>query len=160
MRGRFRPQDGQLYVCGLRGWQTAGGEDGGLQRVRYTGKPVLPCRPTCTSTRTASCSAFTCPLDQDAPMDPDSYSILQWNYKWAADYGSRQWSVADPTKQGYDEVKVKSAKLLPDGQHGAARGRRHGPPCRSSSATTSKPPTAPRSGATSTARPTSCAEQE
>src|SRR5687767_7660318 len=40
MRARFRPQDGQLYLCGLRGWQTAGARDAALHRVRYTGKPV------------------------------------------------------------------------------------------------------------------------
>jgi hypothetical protein len=40
MRARFRKQDGQLYVCGLRGWQTAGVMDACLQRVRNTGKPV------------------------------------------------------------------------------------------------------------------------
>ena len=40
MRGRFRPADGQLYVCGLKGWQTSGAKDGALHRVRFTGKPV------------------------------------------------------------------------------------------------------------------------
>src|SRR5262249_49663886 len=40
MRGRFRPDDGHLYVAGLRGWQTAARRDGCLQRVRYTGRPV------------------------------------------------------------------------------------------------------------------------
>jgi hypothetical protein len=48
--------------------------------------------------------------------DPDSYSVLRWNYHWTAEYGSRQWSVSDPSKQGYDTVKVKSAKLQPDGR--------------------------------------------
>ncbi|HEV8293447.1 MAG TPA: DUF6797 domain-containing protein, partial [Tepidisphaeraceae bacterium] len=40
MRGKFSPTDGQLYVSGLRGWQTTGSRSGALQRVRYTGKPV------------------------------------------------------------------------------------------------------------------------
>ncbi len=40
MRGRFHPKDGQLYVAGLKGWQTNGAKDGAIQRVRYTGKPV------------------------------------------------------------------------------------------------------------------------
>ena len=40
MRARFNPHDGQLYVSGLKGWQTSGAKDGCLQRVRYTGASV------------------------------------------------------------------------------------------------------------------------
>ena len=40
MRGRVNPRDGQVYVCGLKGWQTSATRDGGFYRVRYTGKPV------------------------------------------------------------------------------------------------------------------------
>ena len=40
MRGRFHPRDGQLYVTGLEGWQTAARRDGCLQRLRYTGGPL------------------------------------------------------------------------------------------------------------------------
>ncbi|NBY35837.1 MAG: hypothetical protein EBQ59_00035, partial [Verrucomicrobia bacterium] len=40
MRARFNPQDGQLYVTGLRGWQTTATHNGCLQRVRYTGHPA------------------------------------------------------------------------------------------------------------------------
>src|SRR4029434_9208145 len=40
MRARFPAVDGRLYVCGLKGWQTAGARDAALQRVRYTGRPV------------------------------------------------------------------------------------------------------------------------
>jgi hypothetical protein len=115
MRARFRPLDGQLYVCGLRGWQTAGVRDACLQRVRYTGKPVY--MPSGISFQENGIKlSFTSPLAADVANDPDSYSILRWNYHWTAEYGSRQWSVTDPSKQGYDTVKVKSAKLQPDGR--------------------------------------------
>jgi hypothetical protein len=40
MRARFNPKDGQLYVVGLRGWQTTAVKNGCLQRVRYTGEKV------------------------------------------------------------------------------------------------------------------------
>jgi hypothetical protein len=40
MRGRFNPVDGQMYVVGMRGWQTDGSRDGCFQRIRYTGKPI------------------------------------------------------------------------------------------------------------------------
>jgi glucose/arabinose dehydrogenase len=115
MRGRFRRQDGQLYVCGLRGWQTAGVKDACLQRVRYTGKPVY--MPSgLNAHRNGLKLSFTCPLARDVAEDVGSWSILRWNYHWTAEYGSRQWSVTDPSKQGYDTLEVKSAKLLPDGK--------------------------------------------
>ena len=41
MRARFHPLDGQLYVGGLRGWDTNAATPGALHRVRYTGKPTL-----------------------------------------------------------------------------------------------------------------------
>ncbi|HET6252073.1 MAG TPA: DUF6797 domain-containing protein [Tepidisphaeraceae bacterium] len=114
MRARFRPADGQLYVCGLRGWQTAGVKDGALQRVRYTGKPLH--QPAslhiCAN---GILLGFTCALDKKTAADAGSFSVLQWNYKWAAAYGSRFWSVRQPARQGYDELEVKSATLLPDG---------------------------------------------
>src|SRR5258706_12869623 len=28
MRARVNPKDGQLYVCGIKGWQTSGNRDG------------------------------------------------------------------------------------------------------------------------------------
>ncbi|MEM6471510.1 MAG: DUF6797 domain-containing protein, partial [Planctomycetota bacterium] len=42
MRLRIHPIDGQVYGTGLSGWQgPSGGRDGCLQRLRYTGDPVL-----------------------------------------------------------------------------------------------------------------------
>ncbi|QOV87649.1 DUF6797 domain-containing protein [Humisphaera borealis] len=115
MRGRFRPQDGQLYVSGLRGWQTAGTKDGAFQRVRYTGKPLHA--PTAVAVHKNGIKlTFTDALDPETANDAGSYSILQWNYRWSAEYGSKHWSVKNPDAQGYDTVDVKSAKLLPDGR--------------------------------------------
>ncbi|HWE02327.1 MAG TPA: DUF6797 domain-containing protein [Tepidisphaeraceae bacterium] len=115
MRARFRPADGQLYLCGLRGWQTAGVKDGALQRVRYTGKTVH--QPAALHIRANGILlTFTCPLDPRSAADADSFSVLQWNYKWAAAYGSRFYSIRDIPRQGYDTLTVKSAKLLKDGR--------------------------------------------
>ncbi len=115
MRGRFRPHDGQLYVSGLRGWQTAGTKDGAFQRVRYTGKPLRA--PTGVAVHANGIKlSFSEVLDAETANDPDSYSILQWNYRWSSEYGSKHWSVKNPDAQGYDTVEVKSAKLLPDGK--------------------------------------------
>lgn len=79
MRGRFNPIDGQLYVSGLRGWQTRAVRDGCFQRLRYTGGPIhLPSRVE-TFTNGIRLS-FTDPLDPDVASNPDNYFVEQWNY--------------------------------------------------------------------------------
>jgi hypothetical protein len=115
MRGRFSPADGQLYVTGLRGWQTTGVRDGALQRVRYTGKPLHTVYSMSVS-KDAVTLTFTEPLDPETAADADSYAVQQWNYEWSAKYGSPDFSVADPKKKGRDGVDVKSAKLSSDGK--------------------------------------------
>ena len=42
--------------------------------------------------------------------------MKQWNYRYAEAYGSKDWSVANPQKEGRDTVTVKSALLQPDGR--------------------------------------------
>jgi hypothetical protein len=114
MRGRFNPKDGQLYVCGLRGWQTRGGHLTALQRVRFTGQPVR--MPAALHVHQNGVRlTFTCPIDPKS-VDADAFGVLQWNYKWSSAYGSRHWSVLDPEKQGFDTLEVKSARLLADGK--------------------------------------------
>jgi hypothetical protein len=115
MRLRFNPADGQLYAAGLRGWQTNGAKDGALQRVRYTGKPARVPAALHTTKRGLSIT-FTDPLDPATANDPGSYDIEQWQYKWSADYGSPDFSVANPTRKGRDTVEIKSAKLQSDGR--------------------------------------------
>jgi hypothetical protein len=115
MRARFSPQDGQLYVTGLKGWQTNAAKDGGFDRVRYTGKPVYMPKDL-HATDKGLLVTFTQPLSEKSAADPDSYSVETWNYKWASGYGSAEYSVANPGKQGHDTLKVQSARLLPDGK--------------------------------------------
>jgi glucose/arabinose dehydrogenase len=113
MRGRVNPKDGQLYLCGLRGWQTDGTRDGTLVRVRSTGKPLY--MPTDFRVVPGGIElTFSQPLDPGSAQDVGSYGIEQWNYKWGEQYGSPDYSVKDPAKQGHDEVTVASAKLLGD----------------------------------------------
>ena len=50
IRGRVRPDDGQVYVGGLAGWVTNAARNGCLQRVRYTGVPAT-CRRNCILSR-------------------------------------------------------------------------------------------------------------
>ena len=114
-RARFNPRDGQLYVAGLRGWQTKGIRDGGLYRVRYTGAPAH--MPRALHVRSEGIEiTFTEPLDRASAEDLQSYSLEQWNYWWSDKYGSDDFSVSDPEKKGHDVVDVSGVRLSEDGK--------------------------------------------
>jgi hypothetical protein len=115
MRGRFNPADGQLYIAGLQGWQTTAVKPTGLDRVRYTGKPVHTINGLHV-TKTGVELCFSQPLDPASANDVQNYSAKRWNYEYAEHYGSPEFSVADPKKQGRDELPIQSAKLAPDGK--------------------------------------------
>ena len=115
MRARFSPVDGQLYLSGLRGWQSVSARDGALHRVRYTGKPLRTVLEMKVA-KDAIALTFTEPLDREIAEDADSYAVQRWNYLWSEKYGSPDVSVADPKKKGRDPVDVKSAKLSVDGR--------------------------------------------
>jgi hypothetical protein len=112
-RARFNPHDGQLYVVGLKGWQTKGVKDGGFQRVRYTGQPLL--MPIALHVRPQGIEiGFSDPLNRAEAQDLQNYSLEQWNYRWTEKYGSDDFSVTDPEKKGRDDVTVRSARLSAD----------------------------------------------
>ena len=115
MRARVNPADGQVYVAGLRGWQSDAATDACFQRVRYTGKPLYMADAMKVKPNGIEIT-FTQPLDPEVANDPGSYGIEQWNYRWTGEYGSDEYSVKNPTSKGRDAVEVKSAKLLPDGK--------------------------------------------
>ncbi|MBN9121573.1 MAG: hypothetical protein J0I06_20900 [Planctomycetes bacterium] len=113
-RGRFGP-DGNLYACGLNGWQTAAKADGCLQRVRLTGKPLDV--PTAMEVKGDTIRlTFSRPLDPKAAAGADNYRAAWWNYRWSGDYGSKRWKVSDPKAEGQDEVPVRGAKLSDNGR--------------------------------------------
>jgi len=115
MRGRFNPRDGQLYVCGMRGWQTSGLKDGCLQRVRYTGGELhMPTQLKVLSDGLAI--EFSKIPDEELATDPKRYAVSQWNYRYTAEYGSLEYRVTDPEQEGHDPVEVLSAELLGDGR--------------------------------------------
>lgn len=114
-RATFNPKDGALYVAGSTGWQTSAVKDGALQRVRFTGKaPGLPVRWAVKQGGLEL--TFSRPVDPSTAADPGSYGFKQWNYRYAEQYGSKDWSVANPQKEGRDEIPVKSAQVLADGR--------------------------------------------
>ena len=95
MRGRVNPRDGQLYVCGLKGWQTTAARDGAFHRVRYTGA-AFP-RLTGFHVRADGFELeFDEPVDAAIAADPGNWDIQAWNYRWSHRYGSELYSVKDP----------------------------------------------------------------
>ena len=113
MRPRFNPTDGQLYVAGLKGWQSDGAKDACFQRVRYTGATV--CVPEeLHVTDKGITIAFTSPLDTASAADLQNYSIEQWNYRWTSAYGSGEYKVSNPEEKGHDPVEIKSVSVSTD----------------------------------------------
>jgi len=114
MRARFSPRDGQLYISGLKGWQTTAARDGCFHRVRFTGKAVN--MPTKLSTGPDRITiTFTDALLKEDVV-ADSFSVEQWNYLWSEAYGSADYSVKEPGKKARDTVAVKAATLSADGK--------------------------------------------
>ncbi len=112
-RGSFHGN--ALYVAGSTGWQTSAVSDGSLQRVRWTGKRFL--QPVAWEARREGLDlTFAEPLRRDTATDVGSYSVKRWNYRYAAQYGSKDWSFANPGKEGRDEVNLLEARLSGDGR--------------------------------------------
>lgn len=113
MRARFSKLDGQLYLVGMRGWQTNAGKEGALQRVRYTGKPVtLPHKLNVTAKGVTI--TFPVALDAETAGDKDSYAVERWNYRYTGDYGSRDYKLSNPEEVGHDQVEVTGVTLSAD----------------------------------------------
>ena len=113
MRGRFNPVDGQLYVAGLKGWQTDTSKDACLQRVRFTGKPVyLP--DSLHVTDKGIRIGFTSAVETASASNVENYSMEQWNYKWTKGYGSPDFKVSNPEEKGRDPIEIKSVTVSPD----------------------------------------------
>ena len=133
MRARFNPQDGQLYVTGLRGWQTTATQNGCFQRVRYTGAATrMPL--SLAATKKGIKLDFTCEVDAMAAADAGNWNIEVWNYIWSSAYGSPdistlettvvatepgkdgklQFSKAQMSERKHDPLTVKSATVSAD----------------------------------------------
>jgi len=133
MRARFNPQDGQLYVTGLRGWQTTATQNGCFQRVRYTGAATrMPL--ALAATKKGIKLDFTCEVDAMAAAEAGNWNIEVWNYIWSSAYGSPdistlettvvatepgkdgklQFSKAQMSERKHDPLTVKSATVSAD----------------------------------------------
>jgi hypothetical protein len=109
-RGRVNPRDGQVYLAGLRGWLTTAMKDGGLYRVRHTGKPAhLPV--DFKATKRGVELRFSDPLDPASVADLRNISAQRWNYYYSGHYGSRDYSLINPKEPQRDTITVQFARL-------------------------------------------------
>jgi hypothetical protein len=115
MRARFNPKDGQLFVGGMKGWQTSAAKDGAFQRVRYTGKPVeMPLELHVYQNGVEL--VFSEAVKAQSGRDPQNYSAQIWNYRWTKTYGSDEYSVANPEAKGHDTLEVTAARVSKSGR--------------------------------------------
>ncbi|MDB6053010.1 MAG: Large, multifunctional secreted protein [Verrucomicrobiales bacterium] len=119
MRARFNKNDGQLYVAGLREWQTTAAKDAGFDRVRYTGKKVYSVKAL-KVVKDGVQLTFTEPLASDSVVDLQNWSGKRWNYERAEHYGSPEFLVTPDEKgtvgKGREAINITGASLSADGK--------------------------------------------
>ena len=113
LRSHFNPADGQLFIGGLRGWQTNAAELGGIDRIRYTGSPLHTVSKI-EAKQGGLLVHFNFELDDELAEDPKSYAIKAANIKWSSVYGSKDYLIDDANKQGWSKLAVTDAKLQDD----------------------------------------------
>lgn len=87
MRGRFHPENGHLYTCGLYAWAGNRQGDGGFFRVRATGKPAH--MPVALRTQPQTIEVkWSDSLAPDSATDVSSYDVKAWALRRSANYGS------------------------------------------------------------------------
>ena len=107
MRGRFRPQDQQLYLAGMFAWAGNATDPGGLYRLRATGKPIRI--PVAMHVHESTIELeFSEPLDASS-VQADRVAVKVWALERSEKYGSKH----------IDEksLPVRSAQLAADGKH-------------------------------------------
>ena len=107
--------DGFLYVAGFQiaGWGNTLSTLAGLERVRYTGAPLLTPREVVPTDR-GILLRFEVALDPKLATDPDNYALASWHYKRAHTYGSAQYKADGKT--GNDYLTASSVLLSADGK--------------------------------------------
>ncbi len=107
LAAEFAP-DNSLFVFGTdRGWGARGGKPYALQRLVWTGKTpfeILEMRAKPNGFELV----FTEPVDPATVIDPASYTVESYTYKYQKDYGSPE---VDKTKPTVKSVTVAADKL-------------------------------------------------
>ena len=91
MRGRFHPDDGQLYCCGMFAWAGSQQQPGGLYRIRYTEKPLhLPIQLNATADGLKI--EFSGKVDAGSVANLENWTVTTWNLKRTKKYGSKHYN--------------------------------------------------------------------
>ena len=107
MRGRFHPENGQLYATGMFAWAGNKHRDGGFYKIRRTEVPAdLPLELMADSNGLKI--QFTNKIDPSSAVNPKNYKITTWDLVRSKRYGS-------PHKN-QKSLDVKSATLMNDGK--------------------------------------------
>lgn len=105
MRGRFNPEDGHLYLCGLSAWGSTQPQLGGLYRIRMTEAPVnLPV--SIQAQKDGVLLTFTEKLDENSVRQLSNYTVATWDLLRSRKYGSKHYNEK--------ELVVSAAELGPD----------------------------------------------
>ena len=113
MRGRFNPQDGNLYACGMSAWGTSQNMKGGeFYKLRYTGKP-LSTPIGLSAEKDGIVLSFASKLDTSKTKNRTNFEVQTWELLRSHKYGSKRYN----TKTlNISEVKIsndrKSVKLI------------------------------------------------
>lgn len=105
MRGRFNPEDGHLYLCGLSAWGSTQPQLGGLYRIRMTDEPVnLPVG--IQAQEDGVLLTFTEKLDESSVQNLANYTVATWDLLRSRKYGSKHYNEK--------ELTIATAELGPD----------------------------------------------
>lgn len=116
-RARVSPLDGQYYVAGITGWDDSfASKYGSLDRIRYVGGEGFFVDAVKVRSNGIEIS-FNQKLNEEVAIKRENYEIKQWNYLWAEEYGSADWSVKNPETEGRDDVEVTGVEISSNGKN-------------------------------------------
>lgn len=114
-RAKTNPVDGQVYLSGMYGWGNYSIQPGAFQRLRYTGDDILV--PVGFHVFTNGVRVdFSNRIDSDSAQDASKHFAQCWNYRYSPGYGSKEYSVFNPTIAGHDRLNVTSSHVLNNGK--------------------------------------------
>jgi len=106
MRGRFHPQDQQLYLCGMFAWAGNATSPGGLYRLRATGKPIV--LPVALQAKKSGLHLTFAEPIKPKSLSPKNIAIKTWALKRTKKYGSDHFNEK--------QLIVRSLDLSADGK--------------------------------------------
>lgn len=110
MRARVNPYDGQVYATGLNGWNGGGRQglgEGGVQRLRYTGKTQKMINHWKVEKGKIELGVN---FKISSSMNLHKIHGEQWNYLWSEQYGSKNYKPSDQ-QPGRDALVIEKIEL-------------------------------------------------